>query len=108
MSAKPLDLKSIFADILAQNDVRGLLLISPQGEILFRQVKNRNLAQLEKEDWKTIGTCLGRMMEAEFIYAEDRVFARNTGMGYLLVWMGGLAQADMVKLSCEVASASLG
>lgn len=96
-----------FKDVLALDDVKGLLWLSLGGEVLFSQAQDKHLDQVEQEDWGAIGRTLARVNEAEFFYQEDRVYLKKTPSGFLLVWMGGMAMADMVKLNCEVAAASL-
>ncbi len=101
-------LASVFKDVLALDDVKGLLWLSTEGEILFRQAQDNHMAQVEKEDWGAIGRSLTRVTEVEFFYASDRVYLRKASRGFLLIWMGGMAMADMVKLNVEVALGSLG
>jgi len=99
--------QSLFRDVLALDDVKGLLFLAETGQVLYSKAQDKHLSRLEQEDWNAISKTLARVREVDFFYGDDRIYLRRTAHGYLLVWMGGMAPVDMVKLNCEVVIASL-
>ncbi len=72
-------MKEIFDDILAMEDVRGVVVFSFEGEILFMEP---NL-EIEKSLPLFI-QALGDIREADLIFEKSRIYVRRTDTGYLV------------------------
>jgi hypothetical protein len=101
-------MKTIFKDILKTTGVRGVVLYSPKGEIAFRQVSDSNLQspQFDAIMVQFIGTLVG-IQEIEIVYERQKVYVRQTDVGYLLISMDLSAPMAMIRLNCDMAMPAL-
>jgi hypothetical protein len=98
-----------FKDILDLDDVKGVLVLSSEGQVLFRDVPAPGFARvdLESRDWTPFLEALEGIREADFIYDNCRVYVRESAGGYILVLMGHFAPIAMVRLNCDIILPSL-
>ena len=76
-------MKEIFNDILAMEDVRGVVVSSFEGEILFTE------PPLEIDKYLPLFIrALGGMREADLIFEKSRIYVRRTDTGYLVILLG--------------------
>ena len=101
-------MRELFNEILAMEDIQGVLLLSPEGETIFKAFN----APVRKEN--ELGKCLYEIVrslngirEADLLLEKLRVYIRMSNMSYLIVLMGSLASAAMVRLSCDMILPSL-
>ena len=101
-------MKDLFRDLLALEDIQAVLLVSPEGQTIFkafnRPVSKEN--RLEKA-FHEIVRSLDGIREADFLLERMRVYIRKSNLSYLVVLMGSLASAAMVRLSCDMILPSL-
>jgi len=101
-------MKDLFNEILAMEDIQGVLLLSPEGETIFKAfnapVRNEN--ELDKSFHEIFGSLNG-IREADFLLERARVYIRKANMSYLIVLMGSFASAAMVRLNCDMILPSL-
>ena len=90
-------MKEIFSDILAMEDVRGVVVSSFEGEILFSE------PSLEMErSLPLFIRALGTVREADLIFEKSRIYVRRTDMGYLVILLGLYASAAMLRLHVDM------
>jgi hypothetical protein len=95
-------MKEIFKDILAIEDVRGVVVSSLEGEILFSEPS----LEIDKSLPLFIGA-LGAVREADLIFEKSRIYVRRTDMGYLVVLLGLFASGAMLRLHVDMVLPSL-
>jgi hypothetical protein len=95
-------MKEIFKDILAIEDVRGIVVSSFEGEILFSEPS----LEIDKSLPLFIGA-LGAVREADLIFEKSRIYVRRTDMGYLVVLLGPFASGAMLRLHVDMVLPSL-
>ena len=84
-------MKELFEDILAMEDVHGVVLSSLEGEILFAE------PSLEiDESLPLFIRMLGNIREADMIFEKSRVYVRRTDTGYLVIQLGPFASGAML------------
>ncbi|MBW1635318.1 MAG: hypothetical protein JRC87_00375 [Deltaproteobacteria bacterium] len=91
-----------FHDILHTEDVHGLVLLSVEGEVLFKSFKVGHSPERDRLSWKMIIASLTDFDEMNLVYDRGRLYIRNTGNGYLIVSMDIEAKIALVKLSCDI------
>lgn len=101
-------MREIFNEILAMEDIQGVLLLSPEGETVFKAFN----APVRKENelassFYEIVRSLNGIREADLLLEKARVYIRKSDISCLIVLMGSLASAAMVRLSCDMILASL-
>jgi hypothetical protein len=100
-------MRALFQDILRTDDLKGVVVLSEEGAVLFHE-----LLQDPGTDLKNLGRLvrvpeLRKAREMELLYEHDRLYLRRLGGGVIIVWTGVFASAAMVKLSCDVLIPSL-
>jgi hypothetical protein len=101
-------MKDLFDEILAMEDIQGVLLLSPEGEAIFKEfnVAVRKNNELDKSFHEIVKTLNG-IREADLLLEKVRVYIRKSNVNYLIVIMGFLASAAMVRLRCDMILPSL-
>ena len=95
-------MKELFADVLNMEGVKGVLLLSPKGEILYQESRAGGMPNLAKVDWKNILPTLDGMRETDLVFEKGRVYIRKTDLGYLMIPMGNQASVAMLRLNCDI------
>jgi hypothetical protein len=95
-------MKEVFKEILALEDVRGVVVSSLEGEILFTEPS----LEIDKSLPLFI-RALGAVREADLIFEKSRIYVRRTDMGYLVVLLGPFASGAMLRLHVDMVLPSL-
>ena len=100
-------MKALFQDLMAVDDVKGVLYMSMDGKVLFSQFSQPPPAAISANTWKTLMRSLAGVQEVELTYENCRLFLRRTQNGFLLVFTGTFALSAMVRLNCDIIVPSL-
>lgn len=102
-------MKKIFNDIISMDSVKGVLLLSLQGKVIFKEYSAAISVREEPErrDWGPVVDSLSGIKEADFVFEGGKLYLRRFSSGYLLILMGILAPVAMVRLSCNLLLPSL-
>ncbi len=96
-------MKDIFQEILSMDGVHGVILLSPEGKVLFESLdKNRFSPHRSNLSWLTIIETLEEFQEVDLIFEQGRFYIRKTGSGYLMISMSDNVSIAMVKLNCDI------
>ena len=101
-------MKDLFKELLKIEDIRGILLLSPEGGLLFKEFAS-SLSQGQEVDiaWPQVVNALKDIREADLLFEKARLYIRKTDVGYLIIPMGPFASAAMVRLNCDMILPSL-
>lgn len=88
-------------DILAIEDVKGVMSISMDGKPIFCQFTTQQPEKIDNIDWRSFFLTLDGVYEAELVFEDMRIFLRKTAKGYILVVLGKAVPVEMVRRSCE-------
>ena len=101
-------MKDLFNEMLAMEDIQGVLLLSLDGETIFKALNApvRNENELDKSFYEIVRSLNG-IREADLLLEKARVYIRKSNTSYLIVLMGSFASAAMVRLSCDMILPSL-
>ena len=91
-----------FKEILALQGVRGVMLISPAGEILYQEFRPPIDNLVPSRDWRLFLKTLAGVNETDLVFAAGRLYARRTARGYILVVSNQFAQSAMIRLHCDI------
>mgnify|MGYP006277242461 FL=1 len=92
-----------FDDILDLEDVKGIAILSKEGQLLFQKFSAAaDTVKLETKSWASFLQALDGIREADFIFESSRLYVRDSTGGYLLVLMGHFAPIAMVRLNCDI------
>lgn len=101
-------MKKLFKDILDIGDVKGIMLFSFGGKLVYKEFLAPLTEEPEsKEWWPLFITSLEGIREADLVYEKGRLYLRKTDIGYLLILMGIFAPIAMVRLNCDILLPSL-
>ena len=95
-------MKKLFADLLDLKDVNGIIVVSFDGDLIFEDFASPLSEKPENHDWKSFVESLNGAKEANLVFEKGTLYVRKTKLGYLVVSMGFLASAPMVRLTCDV------
>ena len=91
-------MKEILSDILAMEEVQGVVACSSEGEILFME------PHLEIESLLPLFIrALEGIREADLIFEKSRIYVRRTDTGYLVVLLSLFASGAMLRLHVDMA-----
>jgi hypothetical protein len=101
-------MKDLFKEIMAMEDIHGVLLLSLEGETIFKQFNISVPKENELDDsWHKIVKSFNGIREADLLLEKMRVYIRRSNLSYLIVIMGSFASAAMVRLTCDMILPSL-
>ena len=100
-------MRELFSDILSIEGVKGLMLFSFAGDILFKEMNHTVLEDAENRDWKLFIESLAGMRETDLIFERGRLYIRRTDIGYLVVVIGSFVPIAMMRLQCDIVLPSL-
>jgi hypothetical protein len=82
-------MRKLFNDILSTEGVKGILLFSFSGELVFK-------------DWRFFIESLEGMRETDLVFEKGRIYIRRTEMGYLVILMALFVPIAMIRLNCDI------
>ena len=92
----------LFKDIIALPGVRGVMLISFNGEILYESFQPTVDKPAQSRDWHRFLETLANVSETDLVFADGRLYARRTSRGYILIVSSQFAQSAMIRLHCDI------
>ena len=95
-------MKELFKDILSMEGVTGVLLLSPEGELAFKEMSAQLNQKIENQDWRQFIEALDGIRETDLVFENARIYIRKTELGYLLILMDFFASAAMVRLNTDI------
>jgi len=101
-------MRDLFARILDEDDIKGVILLSRAGDVIFHEVLGDARHGLREVALLATTSVLGKAKEVEVLYENDRIYMRMFPEGLIVVWMGAFARVAMIRLSCAVLVPSLG
>ena len=100
-------MQELFDDILEIEGLKGLMLCSFSGDLIFKDFNHAVQENAENMDWHRLIESLDGMRETDLIFKKGRVYIRRTEAGYLILLMGIFAPIAMVRLQCDILLPSL-
>lgn len=101
-------MKELLSQILETDDVHGVMLLSFQGKVMFREESTSFSGDGDVEEaWPRFVEALQGVREADLVFETIRLYIRKTDLGYLVIVMGLFAPAAMVRMSCDMLLPSL-
>jgi hypothetical protein len=100
-------MRELFNDILNVDGVKGLMLLSFAGEIVFREWNHVVHENVENKDWRRFIDSLADVRETDLIFEKGRLYIRGTDIGYLVVLIGSFVPIAMIRLQCDILLPSL-
>ena len=100
-------MRELFNDILNIDGVKGLMLLSFTGEIIFRELDHVAHENVENRDWRLFIESLADVRETDLIFEKGRLYTRRTDIGYLVVLLGSFVPIAMIRLQCDILLPSL-
>ncbi len=96
-------MKEIFKEILSMDGVHGLVLLSPEGKVLFESLdKNRFTPQRSNLSWLMLIEALDDFEEVDMVFDQGRFYIRKMETGYIMISMSEGVSIAMVKLNCDI------
>ena len=100
-------MKELFSDILSMQDVKGVILFSLEGEIIFDEFVSPTSEEPGMDQWIPIIQSLRGIREADFVFERGRIYVRKAASGYLMFFLGAFAPSAMLRLNCDILLPSL-
>ena len=100
-------MRELFNDILSIEGVKGLILFSFEGDVIFQEIDPKMVADIDTQDWRMFIEALAGMRETDLIFEKGRLYIRRTGMGFLVVLIGSFVPISMMRLQCDILLPSL-
>jgi hypothetical protein len=99
--------EQISRDVLSMEDVRGVMLFSTAGALLFNEFTPPLGENLTKKPWTPFINALSDVQEAELVFDHLKLYIRRAEIGFLMVVMEPSASVSMMRLHCDVLIPSL-
>jgi hypothetical protein len=95
-------MSALFDDLLAVEGVKGVMFFSAAGELLFEESGAGGMGKTAARDWQALLVSLDGAREADLIFEMGRLYIRKADLGMLVVTMGRIAPAAMIRLNCDI------
>lgn len=100
-------MKTLLKAILSMEDVKGVMLFSYEGELVFQKFLSQTVPETKAEGgWASFISSLNGVKEAHMVFDRGRLYLRKTEHGYLLVVMGLFSPVSLLKLHCDIVLSS--
>jgi len=100
-------MQEIFKDILSIEGVKGLMVLSFTGDLVFEKFVAKIPRDSDNMNWSQLVASLGGMRETDLIFEKGRIYMRRTDIGYLLIFVGLFVPMAMLRLNCDILLPSL-
>ena len=100
-------MQEIFKDILSIDGVKGVMVLSFSGEVVFEKFVTDLQRESGNMNWGQLIASLGAMRETDLIFEKGRIYMRRTDIGYLLIFVGLFVPMAMLRLNCDILLPSL-
>lgn len=100
-------MKDVFRDIVGMDGIRGAVLLSFDGTILFEDYQESTAAPFEVKHREGLLAALDGVRETDALYQDGRIYIRRSEIGFLLVTMSATASVAMLRLNCDILLPSL-
>ncbi|MEJ2642774.1 MAG: hypothetical protein P8010_24755 [Desulfosarcinaceae bacterium] len=102
-------MQQYFNDLLGTDGVLGLMLLSFQGEVLYKADPSQLLqtGTVDKIAMELTDTLTDAVQEADMVFSRRRVYLRRTPIGPLLIILTLAAPIALVRLHCDTLIPSL-
>ncbi|MDP3283929.1 MAG: hypothetical protein Q8M56_05840 [Desulfobacterales bacterium] len=100
-------MKELFNDILGVEGIKGIVLFSTQGEVIFKTFLSSISEDPETRDWALFLDSINKVRESDLIFEDGRIYIRKTELGFLVILMSSSAPVALVRLNCDVLLPSL-
>lgn len=95
-------MQELFNDILNIDGVKGFMVFSFAGDLIFKDFDSPPTEEVEARDWSPFVESLADMRETDLIFEKGRLYIRRTNTGYLVVLMGFFVPIAMIRLQCDI------
>jgi hypothetical protein len=96
-------LQDNFSEIMAVRGIRGVVLFTGGGEVLYDSFDGDTRCDVGSFDnWEAVSASLAGVHEAEVVFDQGRIYIRRSEVGILVVVMDSKASPAMVKLNCDI------
>jgi hypothetical protein len=100
-------MQELFKDILNMEGVKGLMLLSFAGDLIFKSFNHGGPADTSDRNWSLLIESLAGVREADLIFEKGRLYIRRNDSGYLVILIGPFVPIAMIRLQCDIALSSL-
>lgn len=100
-------MKELLKDVLEIEGVNGILVLSDEGDVLFKEMALKTNLQPDKMDWKQFVDAIRGNREIELMYQKGLLYIRKIEFGYMLVLVDLRVQVAMIRLNCDIVLPSL-
>ncbi|RPH51581.1 MAG: hypothetical protein EHM85_06125 [Desulfobacteraceae bacterium] len=100
-------MKELFNDIMCVEGIKGILLFSFHGEVIFKSFLSSVPEDPETRDWALFFDAINKIKESDLIFEDGRIYIRRTELGFLVILMSSFAPVALVRLNCDVLLPSL-
>ena len=100
-------MRKLFDSMLNIDGVKGLILLSFSGDIIFKELNPILHENVENRDWRGLIESLADIRETDLIFEKGRLYIRRTDLGFLFVLMGPFVPMAMMRLQCDILLPSL-
>ena len=95
-------MKDLFKDIVAMDGIKGVMLLSFDGRLIYEEFNSQPSDLSQGRDWKPFVDAIGGVSEMDLVFDKGRIYIRKTDSGYLVVLMGILISIAMLRLNCDI------
>ena len=100
-------MRELFDDILSVEGIRGLILFSFNGDLIFKNYNHPAAEEDKIQSLRRFVDSLAGIRETDLIFTKGRLYVRRTEIGYLVVVMGLFVPIAMMRLQCDILLPSL-
>lgn len=100
-------MRELFNDIINMEGVKGIMLFSFAGDLMFKEFFDDIAKEPKNRDWSFFIESLDGMRETDLVFEKGRIYIRRTDIGYLVILMALFVPIAMLRLNCDILLPSL-
>ena len=100
-------MRELMKDVIEIEGVNGVLIISDEGETLFKEISSNISVKFEEVNWNFFIDSIREFREIELIYEKGLIYVRKIEFGFILVLIELYVQIAVIRLNCDIVLPSL-
>lgn len=100
-------MREVFADLLAVDGVKGMLIFSAGGDLLFEEFTIGAAGRPPVREWRALLDAAAGFRETDLLFEKGRVYIHRVGERALIVVTGLIAPSAIIRRTCDILAPAL-
>jgi hypothetical protein len=94
-------MRDLLNDILNMESVKGVMILSTDGDVLFNEMSS-GITDPKGKEWAFFVDAMKDTSEAELVFSGARIYVRKSGTSYVVILTDLSVPMPMLRLNCDI------